>query len=109
MTSRRFLRPADRQTERESRERRASPLQDQHALVRTLTCAVTHALVSDDVLVLQRSQDLDFPLEVAQVLGRAVLQLLDGDDLARVVLQRVVAALLHAAEVPLQTDGSNEG
>lgn len=33
-----------------------------------------------------------------------MLQLLDGDDLARVVLQRVVAALLHAAEVPLQTD-----
>lgn len=33
-----------------------------------------------------------------------MLQLLDGDDLARVVLQRVVAALLHAAKVPLQTD-----
>lgn len=41
-----------RQTESESRERRAPPLQDQHALVRTLTCAVTHALVSDNVLVL---------------------------------------------------------
>lgn len=68
-----------------------------------LTCAVTHSLVSDDVLVLQRAQDLDFTLEVSQVFGRAVLQLLDRHDFARVVLQRIVAALLHAAEVPLQT------
>jgi len=72
-------------------------------LVALLTGAETHSLVFDDVLVLQRAQDLDLSLEVSQVFGRAVLQLLHRHHFTRAILQRIVAALLHAAEVPLQT------
>lgn len=65
------------------------------------TCAVAHSFVFDDVLVLERFEDLDFPLEVPEVLGRAVLQLLHGHHLSCAVLQGVVPAQLHAAKVPL--------
>lgn len=65
------------------------------------TGAVADSLVFDDVFVLEGFEDLDFPLEVPEVLRRGVLQLLHRDHLARAVLQGVVPAHLHAAEVPL--------
>ena len=66
------------------------------------TCAVADAFVLDDVFVLEGFEDLDFPLKVPDVLGRAVLQLLHSHHLPRAVLQGVVPAHLHTAEVPLQ-------
>lgn len=68
------------------------------------TCAVAHALVLDDVLVLQRLEDLDLSLKVSYVLRRAVLELLHRHHLAGVVLQRVIAAHLHAAKVSLEEE-----
>lgn len=70
-----------------------------------LTPAVADAAVLDDEVVLQRVQDLDLPLEVLQLLGRVLLQLLHGHQLARAVAQRVVAAQLHAPEVALAGQG----
>lgn len=67
----------------------------------SFTCAVANAFVLDDVLVLQRFQDLDLPLKVPDVLCGAVLQFLHGHDLPSVVLERVVSTHLHAAKVPL--------
>lgn len=52
--------------------------------------------------MLQRPEDGDLALKVTQVLGGGVLQLLDSHHLPRAVLQRVVAAHLHTAEVALQ-------
>lgn len=51
--------------------------------------------------MLQGLEDLDLSLEVADVLRRAVLELLHRHYLASVVLQRVVAAHFHAAKVSL--------
>ena len=65
------------------------------------TCTIAHSFVFDDVFMLEGFQDLDFPLKVSEVLGRAVLQLLHSHHLPCAVLQRVVAAHLHAAEVSL--------
>lgn len=65
------------------------------------TCAVAHSFVFDDVFVLEGFEDGDLALKVAQVLVRALLQLLHGHHLPRAVLQGVVPAHLHAAKVPL--------
>ncbi|TNN65067.1 hypothetical protein EYF80_024676 [Liparis tanakae] len=76
----------------------------QHMLELTYahTCAVANSFVLDNVFMLEGFEDLDFPLEVPEVLGGAVLELLHGHHLPRAVLQRVVAAHLHAAEVTLK-------
>lgn len=66
------------------------------------TCTVAHPFILDDVFVVQRLEDLDFPLKVPEVLRCAVLQLLDGHHLPRAVLQGVVPAQLHAAKVSLR-------
>ena len=68
------------------------------------TCAVADSFVLDNVLVLQRLEDLDLPLKLPDVLGGAVLQLLHRHHLPRVVLQGVVPAHLHAAEVALMEE-----
>lgn len=73
-----------------------------------LTPAVADAPVPHDELVLQRVQDLDFPLEVPQLLGRILLQLLHRHQLTRAVTQRVIAAQLHAPKIALARD-SQEG
>lgn len=70
--------------------------------LRACTRAVAHSFVFDNVLVVERFEDLDFPLEVSEVLGRAVLQLLHRHHLSGAVLQGVVPAHLHAAEVALR-------
>lgn len=46
-------------------------------------------------------EDFNFPFELAEVLGCAVLQLLHGHHLPGAVQQGVVPAHLHRAEVPL--------
>lgn len=68
------------------------------------TCTVAHSFVLDDVLVLQRLEDLDFPLKLLDVLGGALLELLHRHHLPRVVLQRVVPAHLHTAKVALMEE-----
>lgn len=73
-----------------------------------LTPAVAHAPVLDDELVLEGVQDLDLPLEIPQLLGRILLQLLHRHQLPRAVAQRVVAAQLHAPKIAL-TGESREG
>lgn len=72
------------------------------------TCAVAHALVLDNVLVLQRLENLDLSLKVAQVLRRAVLEFLHCYDLAGVVLQWVIPAHFHAAKVSLEEQKNNK-
>lgn len=66
------------------------------------TCTVTNSLVLDNVFMLERFQDLNFPFEVSDVLCSAVLQFLHCDDLSRVVLKGVISTHLHAAKVPLK-------
>ena len=66
------------------------------------TCTVAYAFVFDDVLVLQRLQDLDLSLKVTYVLCGAVLQLLHGHHLSSVVLKWVISTHLHAAKVSLK-------
>lgn len=58
--------------------------------------------------MLQRPEDGDLALKVAQVLSGGVLQLLDGHHLPGAVLQWVIAAHLHTAKVALQKKHGGE-
>ena len=66
-----------------------------------LTGAVAHATVADDVVAAQDAQSFDLLGEIGQEGALAGLELLHGQQLARVVPQGVVATQLHAAKVPL--------
>ena len=68
------------------------------------TCAVADSFVLDDVLMLQRFQDLDLSLKVSYVFCSAVLEFLHGHDFSGVVLKRVIPTHLHAAKVTLKEE-----
>ena len=80
--------------------RSSRPQQTTHAQVE-LTGAVAHPPVADDVVTVQDAERVDLLGEVVQEGALAGLELLHGQQLARVVPQGVVAAQLHAAKVPL--------
>lgn len=66
------------------------------------TCTVANSFVLDDVLMLQRFQDLDLSLKVSYVLCSAVLEFLHSHDLSGAVLKRVISTHLHTAKVSLR-------
>ncbi len=54
--------------------------------------------------MLERFEDLDFPLKVTDVLSSAVLQFFHSHNFSGVVLQGVVPAHFHTAKISLKQD-----
>lgn len=75
----------------------------------TRTCTVTHSFVFNNVFMMEGFEDFNFPFELAEVLGCAVLQLLHGHHLPCAVQQGVVPAHLHGAKVPLNRESGSGG
>ncbi len=68
------------------------------------TCTVAHAFVFHNVFMLERFEDLDFPLKVTDVLSSAVLQFFHSYNFTGAVLQGVIPAHLHTAKISLKQE-----
>lgn len=71
-------------------------------MVDSLTCTVTHSLISDNVLMLQGFQDFNFPFKIPHVFLSAMLEFLNSYNFTSVVLKRVISTKFHTSKVTLQ-------